>query len=1652
MAINLYVRLLTTFNELENIQQHYKEIYRFHATGSDANARVQDYRLRHFLTAGAPNSTVTPNSGLMVYDGTGIMPLTGSYNDWNTPNRPPRIDNGNKQFDTELIMRFDRDSLFSQLSNNAQAWISIPYNSDNGGFSTLDVESSFSFLGYSNDGVFVKNPMNVVLEHKVGGGNVTRIYTDKNSLPNGGDSGCDSNGNLYKVETVVVQTEGEHGLHVGDAVTLYDRDLCHTEYMANWGRRFGKADGEKYLGDFVVTEVLDSYRFTYQTYHNPMLINRVTHPEDYPCQYTSYNWPNLKWERWELYEYSESVSVDTSGATPLFIFTSPDPSDLTTPYTRNLVARTNDSEGDRVTFVYNGSDKVHLEVTEVNVYGNSNLIRAVPVDGETFPSGITSGTLKYTPRLPSADVAYNVANSDIAPKREKAHSKESAIIYACQDTFYVVNGYNSSHGTDNPLQLNRDRIFPILKFPIKQYTGDAEDDPNLVAKMFIYAIDNGAVSNNSINLIGFSTDTWDESDTNDTIGSKHIVQSAIGHIADFSYGNPTRTFSNRYIKFNINNAYTIAMLKGNAYKTLYLNALKSTGDRSITFSSRHATENWPYIAITSSKFIGTTPNIALENTYMYLVCDSIEKTDETFEEKTVFSATVSEKVFDSSSLMYVRSWGISKPFFNPGDTIEVMNTDHYDTISAEVVAVDLATHEVKFTYEGDEPTVNVPECGIIRNRSRMISTYSASDAENIPNNLSVDPSSMVHGKYGYQGDTVELDVIHDEATDNQSSMSVVYDDDGNESNVLTPVLLTDAEIISGNEHDDPADRFMHVGQNYGVVLKGLNLDKLTGNAYAVLGNPIWENGLFSGGRAVELLAVDGHPEQRKFYYDNSLNLQRSMPIYEVRNDNGVTQFKVRDDDYPYCGPGDIVGAVYTGTYLSGGQSSIPSGLKYGKNYYVVSATKEGDDLWLTLSSSYIFRYEELTPTYVSLSEPEVEYINQQIGRASSAGNELPVILYSSITSLTIKDVDFDTTNYSNRLYLQIDEEPPVCYVDEAADEHIAGRPFDVYISDLNDIFKIDDKLLTELDSGTVTYMLGNEDARFIKLTLTLDSDTRIYIYDAAGNSTYLDFTVINPAATLTLNLEGIVDSTVDSNKTHTLSFRVDGSDYTVLSNTYENVSNPGDAGIYQSLAQARIANVSEISQDADDAGHFTFDVVIDESTLAQTNGHLEVWVGDSNVGEYHSEASWSEPIIFKEDIQCKLPGDVVEFKGVNLYNKSESNTLTLMGQGFRLVQSTVSSGTHVSVEVVASNPGTRNLWAKWANTLSSPVVAAYQSSVTVIELPKITILNKVIRWPEGQAWEEPGDVTTNNGLSYTVDDSNLNCNEPGIYTIEYTTEVDSCGHSASDTRTVIVTKCNIPIYLSKGYDAIVATYDQYEDIEIVISPESGVLFNQNLMNNIVYYQLPDSDEWNTAVILSGTPDRKRLTVKNPGVIASLIKLKVDVGRDNMSLQPNSNCVETDPVLFTVVSKEEQDKPLDVDGKHSIVRRNSSRSRFDDLNFEPIYNKDLSYSSFSITADENSLMQNVYSILLTNLGERLYDDEFGSTLEESIFEIIGDLNGESKLLNQCVSLINKYEPRVVVVEDKSYISVNDDNTVVIVLYIKVPRGIARKIELTFRKDS
>ena len=1657
MAINLYIRLMTTEEDVKQLTQHYKETYRFQATGDDADADIQNYRLRHFLTVNAPNSTVTPNTGLMVYDGTGINNLTGSYNDWSTPNRPPKCDDGNSQFNTELIMRFDvAGRRFSDLGANSEAWLTVPYANDNGVFTPLEISHAFSFLGYSSNNEYVKNPMNIVLEHKVSDGVVSFIETLADTMPSGRLPDCSDTSNLYQLETVQVETQSEHGLKVGDAVTLYSRSVSHVpSYTGTQGRLFGlydddngvwKGRGERYLGDFIVTSVPTSTSFTYKTYHNPMKINKSYYPDGQ--RYTHDDWNDLVWEKWELYEYTESVSASEIGSSVVFTFTDTDPSGITCGH--------NFAEKDTVTFMYNGSNKVHCSVDIVG----SNSITATPVDGESFPSGVTSGTLVYTPRLPSSDVAYNVAHDDIAPVKAESHSSDSAIFYACQDTYYDTNSSSTACYGDTPnLLLAYNRQIPIIKFPIPFYNGAATVDPNMVARMFVYCNSVGG-SPNSVDVFEF-TDNWAESISNGDIARIHPgswTDGVVGHMTKFDVSSPTRTTANRYLEFDISSEFVANMFTDQSHtKSVYLNIQSDiTGSaNSLVLASREDDDaHWPYIAISSPVFIGKTSEIELDNTYMYLVCEGIEKN--TYGGSTAFCATVSSKMFDQSNIMYVRSWNSDKPFFAAGDKIEIMNTEHYNTVSAQVIDVDYDERKVYFSYPDGAPEIEtgVSECGIIRNKSRMISTYVATGADNVTSNLSV-TGPHLYGTFGYSETPVEFDVIHDEATDDSTSLSAVYSDGNVTSNTENPVIITDIDVLAiDGGHDREVDRFMHVGPDNAVVLKGFNLNTLTANATAVLGSIAWENGMEDAPTATLRIPANGDTTARQFDYSNDFDLQKTMPVYELRNVDGVTEFKVLESDCPFRW-GDVVAPILTGLYVDGTHEVPPSGLDYGKNYYIADEPQsEGSYVWIRLSSAYISRLEnpeESTPSYVSLGDTDVEYINHLIPSSGNlTANDVPLVLYSTVTSVTVQDTGVNTNLYYNRLYLQIDEEPPICHVYEP--EIYAGEDFDVYLSDLNEIYVINGYKLKDYPDGNnfplgkLERLLGENDDRFIKLTLNLLRSTTLEIYDAAGNYTSLWLDV--NSTHFMLDITGISSS----GTTHTLQFTVKDTEESLLSTNIANTA--GNTGIYASFGN--IQNISSISEGDDAKYYFTFDLVLTEDVLSQSDGKLEVWAGDTNTGDSHQNDKWCSPIIFQKNFTCVETGNVLQYRGVNLY-ETDTKKLELRGpnpSSFSI--DTINSTTTISIKVVDARLGNKSFAIYWKYDDVPPAISNYVNTVTITQGPSITIENQTVKLKKGTGWTEPGDVTATDYRGVPIPDSeieisidNTNWDESGIHTITYTV-TDECGRSASVQRTVMVTECDIPIIMTKCPDASAdCVYGLDEDIEILISPESAVLFNQYVMNNIVYYQLSGSTEWVAATIISGTTDRKSLTIKNPGVLASGMTLMVNVGENNNTA---NGCYATNHVKFSVISKENQDKLLDVDGKASIVKTNNSRSRFDDLNFEPVYNKDLSYSSFSITADENSLMQNVYSILLTNLGERLYDDEFGSTLEESVFDIIGDLNGESKLLNQCVTLINKYEPRAVVVEDKSYVAITEDNTVAIVLYIKVPRGIARKIELTFRKST
>jgi len=112
---------------------------------------------------------------------------------------------------------------------------------------------------------------------------------------------------------------------------------------------------------------------------------------------------------------------------------------------------------------------------------------------------------------------------------------------------------------------------------------------------------------------------------------------------------------------------------------------------------------------------------------------------------------------------------------------------------------------------------------------------------------------------------------------------------------------------------------------------------------------------------------------------------------------------------------------------------------------------------------------------------------------------------------------------------------------------------------------------------------------------------------------------------------------------------------------------------------------------------------------------------------------------------------------------------------------------------------------------------------------------------------------------------------------------------------------------------------------------------------------------------------------------------------------------------------------------------------------PLYNKDLSYSNFVEVFDENSLLQNVYSIILTQQGERMFSD-FGTNLDQKLFNIVDEDTFKDELMREIVPAVRKYEPRVTLIEETSFV-ILEQNSVNVVLTIQMPRGNVKELGLT-----
>lgn len=115
----------------------------------------------------------------------------------------------------------------------------------------------------------------------------------------------------------------------------------------------------------------------------------------------------------------------------------------------------------------------------------------------------------------------------------------------------------------------------------------------------------------------------------------------------------------------------------------------------------------------------------------------------------------------------------------------------------------------------------------------------------------------------------------------------------------------------------------------------------------------------------------------------------------------------------------------------------------------------------------------------------------------------------------------------------------------------------------------------------------------------------------------------------------------------------------------------------------------------------------------------------------------------------------------------------------------------------------------------------------------------------------------------------------------------------------------------------------------------------------------------------------------------------------------------------------------------------------------VYNRDLSISNFVEIVDENSLIQNVYNILLTRPGERIFNSEFGCHIHEKVFDLMDNQAViEKEILNMVNDSLVQFEPRATLVREQSMVEfVESKNAMMAILAIKVPTGSIKEIAIT-----
>jgi len=781
-----------------------------------------------------------------------------------------------------------------------------------------------------------------------------------------------------------------------------------------------------------------------------------------------------------------------------------------------------------------------------------------------------------------------------------------------------------------------------------------------------------------------------------------------------------------------------------------------------------------------------------------------------------------------------------------------------------------------------------------------------------------------------------------------------------------------------------------VSQGDTVDVTGFNIDNFTTDLSVVLGDSTYKGGVISGGTTQTIPSGSLDADNNQFAFTVPANLQAEYTVGTIvgnpTNTLEILNSSLKVDDL----------VTFNAT-----DNEMVTGADVGEMFYVKTATPSGSDTVITLA-------KESGGTVVALTLTGTE----------------DMVLYNMTVPLYVTRDGIDASSYSNILYLVVDDFGPKVDIPVIATE---SSTISVTISDVNGV----DLSSIEMTNGTATGSNTdvNGDGRVIEYGVLITGPGTFSIDVADNNGNVTNATASIPATT-TPFIE-VVGYTITDADNFVLNMKVTDANIQAIE-----ASDNDSAGVF---VEGSTNNVTYgvVSNLVLGAGLITFDITVSN----RLDGIMTVYAKDDSANKHNIKP----PVLTSLSPTCFNEEGIITLTGINL---NQDTTTRTMGGNMTIIDETtdmlslqaiVDSGSEGTFNVILTETVDSNVMI--SNTLTgtkddtAPIITLIGDSIV-----SVTLNGTYTELGATAIDIIAGDVSDDIITSGVVDVTTL-----GSYMITYTA-TDGCNNISTIQRQVnVITGC--PIFIESN------PIESYVGDIIVVTATEG-LFNAVPSDNIVTFNGV------FAQVLSGTTNRTTLRVLVP-YGATTGSLQVETGRDN---DGHETCSLSNVFAFTVLYADESfDEVTTTDSNgNTITKRDADRRKeIDDSRTTAIfgattnktanYNRDLSFSGYSEVTDENSTVQNVFAIILTRVGERLFNPEFGTRIYDLLHSIVDDeLEFEDELLTEIIDAVGRYEERVTIVREESFISYSSDfNDVKVILALRVPSGTIQTVGLTLK---